>query len=258
MFLKKSFVILCAVLVFNGANAGVLENLNKCGKDDGECHKNLLQFMMREASKTGIPELGIPTFDPVELKDVHLPIKDVVDLHLEEGLIKGLRKCVVNKFITSIEKGHAKIDITCDLTLKGHYKAYSNSPLVQSFLGAAEVKGDGNAKVKIEQINIVMDLGFAVEKRDGQTYLKEGQKPSVKYEILGKVVFAVDHLYVGDKDESTKITNLMNENWKFIASYVGEGFLERTIDHVRGILRNFFEKVPTSTYISDDLTPYAS
>lgn len=48
-----------------------------------------------------------------------------------------------------MDKGKASMDMTCDLTIKGHYKAFSNSPIVQSLLGADSVRGDGNTKVKI-------------------------------------------------------------------------------------------------------------
>lgn len=56
-----------------------------------------------------------------------------------------------------MEKGKASMDITCDLVVKGKYKAFSNSPLVKSVLGADKLRGDGNAKLKIGEFFSFME-----------------------------------------------------------------------------------------------------
>lgn len=76
-----------------------MDTLKKCGKNDGECHREMIQNVLKEASKPGISELNIPPFDPVVLKDVSIPILNVVDLELADGVVRGMRNCVVNSFV---------------------------------------------------------------------------------------------------------------------------------------------------------------
>lgn len=45
------------------------------------------------------------------------------------------------------EIGHQ--ENTCDLTIKGHYKVETSSPLIERLLGGTSIRGDGNAKVKM-------------------------------------------------------------------------------------------------------------
>nr|ALT31633.1 odorant-binding protein 3 [Cnaphalocrocis medinalis] len=253
--LVKSVLILSTVLL--SSDAAFVDTLKKCGKNDGECHREMIQNVLKEASKPGIQELNIPPFDPVVLKDVSIPILNVVDLELADGVVRGMRNCVVNSFVTAMEKGKASMDITCDLVVKGKYKAFSNSPLVKSVLGADKLRGDGNAKLKIEQLNVKFDFHFFIEERDGETYIKcKDKKLDYKYEVKGKVVFAADHLYLDDKDASEVIVNLLNQNWRLVVESAGQQLMGRAMDRIKVFFTSFFGSVPTKYYIIDDLTPY--
>lgn len=55
-------------------------------------------------------------------------------------------------FRTNIEDERAFIETECDLSIKGHYKVFSNSPVVKGFTGGETLTGEGNGKVKISKI----------------------------------------------------------------------------------------------------------
>lgn len=77
-----------------------VDNIPKCGAKDTDCHRQSFQYVIREGSKTGIPEANIAPFDPLELKqELNIPIRDIVQLHFGDGVVKGLSKCVINDFV---------------------------------------------------------------------------------------------------------------------------------------------------------------
>ncbi|XP_028160356.1 uncharacterized protein LOC114352813 [Ostrinia furnacalis] len=258
MYVKKSLVVLCTVLVFS--SAAFVDNIPKCSIKDSDCQRQSLQYVIREASKTGIPEVQIAPFDPLELQQgIDIPIQDIVQLHFSDGVVKGLGKCLVNDFVTKIEQGQASLDITCNITVKGHYKANSSSPVIKSLLGGESVHGDGRAKVKIEKLNLKFDFNFYVEKRDGETYFKrKGEKVNYKYDVLGQVQFAADHLYLGERDASELLTNMLNQNWRLVMQSVGNNIMKGAMGTVEKFLRNFYDNIPTKYYITEDLSQYAS
>ncbi|KAL0830500.1 hypothetical protein ABMA28_002663 [Loxostege sticticalis] len=258
MYLKRTLVVLCTVLVLG--SAAFVDNIPKCGAKDTDCHRQSFQYVIREGSKTGIPEANIAPFDPLELKqELNIPIRDIVQLHFGDGVVKGLSKCVINDFVTNVEQGKASLDITCNFTVKGHYKANSSSPVIKSLLGGESVHGDGRVKIKIVKLNLKLDFDFIVDKRNGDTYFKrKGNNIKFKYDVLGQVMFAADGLYLGDRDASELLTNMLNQNWKLVMASVGDDIMKDSMGAVEEFVRNFFENVPTKYFITDDLTPYAS
>lgn len=55
------------------------------------------------------------------------------------------------------KRGH--LDLNCDVTAKGRYKASSSGDIVMSLFGEESIHGDGNGKVKIgKNINTILLL----------------------------------------------------------------------------------------------------
>ncbi|KAL4713161.1 hypothetical protein ACJJTC_018806 [Scirpophaga incertulas] len=149
-----------------GVNTAFVDDLIKCSLKDHECQKNMLQKVLSDYGRTGIPEYNVPIFDPIIIKDVSLPLLNLVNITLVEAKLKGLSSCEVDKFSTQIEKKRATLNITCDLTLKGNYKAFSDNPAIKTLLGGNTIKGDGKTKIKVQQINVKLDISFLVEKKN--------------------------------------------------------------------------------------------
>ncbi|CAG9787829.1 unnamed protein product [Diatraea saccharalis] len=257
MINRNTFVVLSAVLFLG--DAAFVDTLTQCGLKDTQCQKKLFQTVLKERSKTGIPEYNIPIFDPITLKDVNLPVLDIANLTLVEGKIKGLSSCVLNDFSTYVDSGRATMDLTCDITVSGNYKAFASSPLIKATLGGDSIRGDGKVKIKIEKLNLKFDFKFTVNKRDGETYLKgKNGKLVYKYEVLGKVVFAANNLFMGDQDVSATITSMLNQNWRLIMQTIGGQVMNRAMDRVKDLISNLFDHIPTKYFISDDLSAYVT
>ncbi|NP_001153663.1 uncharacterized protein LOC100301495 precursor [Bombyx mori] len=254
----KILFTLCAFAICFCASAYV-DTLQKCGKSDAVCQKKLLQSVLKSISKTGIPELDIPQIDPIQLKGFNVAILDLVNITLVDGVAKGVKDCTVNKFEANFDDLHASIELVCDITIKGHYSVYSGSPLIKNFLGGDNIHGDGNGKAKIEKFKVAFDFDFTVEKRGDDLFIKSSiEKMKYTYDVLGKMVFAADNLYVGNKEQSASIVKLMNENWRILMDMVGKQFVEKAMNFVFNFTQKFFSNVPTKNYILDDLENYVS
>ncbi|KAG6447747.1 hypothetical protein O3G_MSEX005157 [Manduca sexta] len=257
--LFKSLAVLftCNVLIFS--ESAFVDSLPKCKLADNECMRDLYQTIIRDIGKTGIKELNIPPVDPIQLRNVSVSIANLLNITLVEGVAKGIKDCVFNKFEINIENEKGSQEITCDVTVKGHYKVLASSPLIKNILGGTTVHGDGNGKVKIEKLNMKFVFPFYAQKRDnGEIYIKCLYKDiDYDYDIKGKTTFFADNLYLGNQEISEPIITFLNENWKFVMSSFGQAFVDKAMEFYFTFAGNFFDAVPARHYISDDLSPYA-
>nr|QCF41921.1 odorant binding protein [Athetis dissimilis] len=235
----------------------LVDTLDKCKISDGNCQRDLIQSVIRDISKTGVKELGIPTIDPIELKNISFSVLNALDITLIEGSGKGIKDCIVDRFFTDVEAERAFMELTCDITVKGRYKVFSNSPLIKTFTGGDTLSGDGNGKVKIDKLHLRFDFDFFIQRRDGEIYIK-CKDDKIKYTYnIGKMLFFADNLYIGKQESSALVTRLLNDNWRMLLSTFGKPFMDKAMDYVYIFLHGFFETVPAKHFISDDLSKYA-
>ncbi|KAI5636243.1 hypothetical protein NE865_11007 [Phthorimaea operculella] len=255
MFVRKTFILFVSS-VFLFCEAGFVDNLEKCSITDTSCMRDVIQSVIRDTSKTGIPEYDIPPYDPYVVSNERVSVLNLVDVTLVEGNVKGIRNCVVNKFDVNFKKGKARLELTCDVKIKGKYRASGEAEIIKTLLGGSSVHGEGNAKVVIDKFHMKTEYKFYVRNRNGELYI-DCQRNDTKTHIdIGKISFAADNLYLGDTEASAFITNIMNNNWKFIMDNAGKPFLDRAGDVIHSEIRKFFIRVPTKFFVADDLSQF--
>ncbi|KOB65955.1 DUF233 protein, partial [Operophtera brumata] len=74
------------------------DTLPKCTLKDQDCLKDLYGTIVRDIGSTGVPELGIPAVDPIELQNVTVSVLGVVDITLVKGVATGNEKFVMKNF----------------------------------------------------------------------------------------------------------------------------------------------------------------
>ncbi|RVE54629.1 hypothetical protein evm_000750 [Chilo suppressalis] len=112
---------------------------------------------------------------------------------------------------------------------------------------------------RTEKLNMKFDFKFKVIKKDGETYLKgKDGSLSYKYDVLGKVSFAANNLFMGDQDVSVTVTNLLNQSWKLVMQTVGNQLMSKAMERVKALIGNLFDHVPTKYFISEDLSAYVT
>ncbi|KAJ2951008.1 hypothetical protein O0L34_g5383 [Tuta absoluta] len=255
MFVRKTFLLFVScTLLF--CEAAFVDNLEKCSITDTKCMKEVIQSVIRDTSKTGIPEYAIPPYDPYVIKNERISVLNLVDVTLVEGTVRGIRNCVVNKFDVNFYKGKARLDLTCDVKIKGKYRASGEAEIIKTLLGGSSVRGEGTAKVVIDKFHLKTDYKFHVISRDDELYI-ECKRNDTKIQMdIGRISFAADNLYLGDTEASALIVDIMNSNWKFIMENTGKPFLDRAGEVINSEIRKFFSKVPAKYYVADDLSQF--
>ncbi|XP_047990479.1 uncharacterized protein LOC125229638 [Leguminivora glycinivorella] len=253
---KPIIFLLCATVVTESA---FIDTLTKCSIKDGDCLKDLYQTVLQDIGKNGIKELSIPPIDPIELKNVTVNMLDQLEVTMVDGIATGVKNCIFNDFKTELEKEHAWMDLTCDITIKGRYKLKSDSPLLRSIFGKQSIHGDGYAKVKLEQLNLRINYDYFIQRgADGELYFKcKHNETQYTYDIAGRSLFYIDHLYLGDEDLSKYVTTFLNENGKFLLQTFGRSFMDKAMEFFYIFTHRFYDVVPIKHYIIEDLTAYA-
>lgn len=75
-----------------------VDTLPKCALKDQDCLKNLYETIVKDIGSKGVPELGIPPVDPIELRNVTVSVLGLMNITLVEGTAIGASGCVFDIF----------------------------------------------------------------------------------------------------------------------------------------------------------------
>ncbi|CAK1555373.1 unnamed protein product [Leptosia nina] len=243
--------------VFIG-NDNVVDTLHKCQHNDWNCLKKVLKDVFVGISSTGIPEYDIPPIDPLHLSNVKLNLLNMAELTIRDGHVKGLKDCDVSEVKLRLEKGSGIIKLLCDITAKGKYDVTASSPALKDLFGGGVLKGNGNAKVKIEKLLITFGFKFDVAKHsDGEIYIDcHKDLATFDFDLLGSSTLFLDNLFIGDVDSSKVITDYYNQNSRTIWKTFGKSLLVSATDIAYDLIHRFFGRVKATNYLSGDLTQF--
>ncbi|XP_013133358.1 PREDICTED: uncharacterized protein LOC106099372 [Papilio polytes] len=253
---KECFIFLAATSSLLCESAFV-DTLQKCSIKDNECFKNSYQTLIETLAEKGATDIGVNKIDPMELKDVHVSILDLLNLTLEKGDVSGIKTCTIKSYRNDIENRHAKVKVFCKhLEVQGNYQVELVRSLLNIQGNGDKVHGAGHAKVIIDKIESRIDFPYQLEKRGNDIYLKIEKDLTYSLKVLGKATFVADNLIDGDSKASENIIKYMNEHWKVILDTFGKVFFDKTIEYVQIFSSQIFDKVPTKHYIIEDLSAY--
>ncbi|XP_037296409.1 uncharacterized protein LOC115441960 [Manduca sexta] len=257
MAVGKIVILLVSAIVL--ADAYFVSPCKKCNHKDSECLKNYFRSVVWEVAKNGYPNLGIPKLDSVVIKNYAASVPGWLDLELVEGVGQGLRSCVVDKFWLDFDKRYGAVEVVCDGSINGHYKLYSNSSLIRNLLDGDLICGEGNGGVKVEKLKLSYDFLFNVERRGNDNFLNLNfENSKVGVEILQGISFTADTLYLGQLEASDLILGVVNQYWKMILKATGVPVLDGFFKYVFDLTQKYFNNVPVSDYIDDDVSYFIS
>nr|AAA21588.1 high affinity nuclear juvenile hormone binding protein [Manduca sexta] len=243
MAILQSVILLVSAL-FVVSEASYAVHQKKCNSKDSECLKNYFQEVVWEAAKNGLPEVGIPILDPVEIKDYHVSVPGWVSFDFD-GVGQEMKSCFLNKFWMNFEKRYASMEMICDLQMKGHYKLFSNSSLIRNLLDGDTLHGDGNGGLKFEKMKMSFDFRFKVEQRGGDNFLNiDSESSKFNVDILRGASFAADNLYLGDVEASATIMKVMNQHWKLVMDGTALPFMYKIKGLFYDLTQKYFNNVP--------------
>uniref|UniRef100_A0A2H1W2X3 SFRICE_022413 n=1 Tax=Spodoptera frugiperda TaxID=7108 RepID=A0A2H1W2X3_SPOFR len=258
MFQSKVIILSSAILVLCSA-AAIFEKFNKkCDFTDDECLKSLYFGIIEEATDNGIPELGVPKLDPYVLKNERVSVLGMINITVIDGTVNGFKKCALNKFHNDIESLHVQASLTCEnFIVEGKYKI-EVTPVLKALIGTLDIHGEGQGKVGIDKVKLDVDVAYEVIKNDnGDIRFKlKPEDNTYTFEFLEKVTFAADNVFIGSQDISTVTTNILNENWEFIAKNLGKPVIDLAMTVFTSNGQKVLDVLPIKDLYNTDLSPY--
>jgi len=237
----KVLVVAVIAVLGNGSLARIAPSfITVCPGLKNDCLKKSIQESIPLFAK-GIPELGVKTIDPLkEDENVSLELPGGFQVQLDNGTMTGLRKCVVND--VSYQNDEVDLTLRCNSTIRGKYKANGRILIVS-------INGDGDAKIKAQNVIIGAKIKFHDVVRDGVTYY-EIKDYKVKQEFGDKVSFVLTNLFKGSPELSEVVLQFLNSNWKQIVDEFGGPILDRLVKNVFKNVKTFFHNVPKDELIA--------
>jgi len=234
------FLVVVLAVLINGSFAKVAPSfINICPGLKADCLKKTIQEAIPFFTK-GIPELGVIPTDPLRDDNVELDLPGAFKVHLNNGSLTGLRKCIVED--VSYENDVADLTLKCNATIKGKYKANGHILIVT-------IKGDGDAKIKAYNVIIGVKIVFKDVIRDGVTYY-EISDYKINHKYGDKVSFVLTNLFEGNPQISEAVLLFLNQNWKQIVEEFGGPILDRLVKIVFSNVKTFFSAIPKSELIA--------
>ncbi|KPJ16054.1 Circadian clock-controlled protein [Papilio machaon] len=180
----------------------------------------------------GIPELGIAPLDPVQLGTVVVD-NPALKLTFSDTVVTGLRDFKVNSYKMNTDKGKAVLDFTANVTLKANY-------VMDGQVLILPIRGDGQAKIKITNLNIVIKYDYATT--DGH-WVVSGYKDSYK---MDRAQFKFTNLFGGNKELANTIGNVINANWEPVIRDIAPVAFQNIIAACVNEAKKLFAAVPAN------------
>ncbi|XP_045533919.1 circadian clock-controlled protein daywake [Papilio machaon] len=242
MHFKISIVIYVTLFCYINAEEDVLPSfIKKCDFNDKELERCIRKQIENSLSRftKGIPELGVPSIDPVQLDDINID-GNGLKLKFAEAAMHGLS----NSKLTDL-----KVDIGSDeedfnLGFKGNMSLTAKYNIDGKIL-ILPIKGDGDAVVKANNVEVNIQSKLVhVKDSKGRSHLKL-ITPNYKYDIQS-TTFDLKNLFNGNKELAETTLSFANENWRQLMDDLAPPAIKQIVRTVIKAINKFFSKIPIS------------
>nr|XP_021192085.2 uncharacterized protein LOC110377489 [Helicoverpa armigera] len=258
--LKFKVLLLTSAIFAICESAAIIDKVNKkCSINDNACLQDLYTVLLDDIADNGVPEMDIPKLDPYALKNKEVEVLGMIKATMIEGYAKGYKNCKTTSFSNNIQTQRTYVELVCEpFAVEGSYKIES-TPTLLALIGGINIHGQGKGGLVIGKVKLNLDFAFEVKKLDdGELHFQVDPEDSVyTFEVLDKITFSGDSLFVGKQDISTVAVNIGNENWEFLAKSFGKPVLDKALEVFYVNCNKFLSKVPIKDLITDDLSSYA-
>ncbi|KAJ0183216.1 hypothetical protein K1T71_001192 [Dendrolimus kikuchii] len=209
--------------------------IHPCNTTDPECLIKATREAIPEFSK-GLPHLGVPSLDPFVIDNLPIQLPGI-KVTFYGGKATGLKNCQVLNVEAYLEKNIFKLDVRCNITIKGKYTAVGRLLLFP-------INGDGDCKIKI--VNSIIKLNITTKyfkDKEGRDHF--GIKNyRYSFDYGERIVYTITNLFKGNPELSNTVLQFLNENWRVVTEEFGQPVVDYAINVTITTARKFFDAVP--------------
>ncbi|XP_037967909.2 circadian clock-controlled protein daywake [Plutella xylostella] len=201
-------------------------------KDFDSCVKKQIEISLPHFTK-GIPELGVPSIDPVDLDNIKIDGNGLKLLFTEAKML-GLSSAKLSDFKINLLEEKFSLSFRVNITVAAKY-------VVDGQILILPIKGKGDAVVKARNIEVFIKSKVNVMNESDGQHLKLNT-PSYTYKIE-KTTFKFQNLFNGNKQLSDATHQFANENWKQIMDDLAPPAVKQIVRTTIRNINKFFAKV---------------
>ncbi|KAL4714413.1 hypothetical protein ACJJTC_017708 [Scirpophaga incertulas] len=239
-----SFVILSLFCVTLGDKKRLLPSYMKmCDIEDKEltaCVREQIVASLPHFTK-GVPELNVPSTDPVKLDDIKIN-GNGLNLTFTEAAMHGLS----NSELTDLKVELGTQDEAFSLTLKANFSLIAKYDIDGRIL-ILPIKGNGDAYVHTQGVAVNIQSKLIHMKNSKGEHLKM-ITPVYKYDIE-KTTFDLRNLFNGNKELAETTLKFANENWKQLMDELAPPAIKQIVLTVVKAINKFFSNIPITEMI---------
>ncbi|CAH0397522.1 unnamed protein product [Chilo suppressalis] len=239
-----SLVILSCICVVLADNKVSLPSyVTPCNISDkhlSQCVKEQIIVCLPKFTK-GIPELKVPSLDPIKLDDIKIG-GNGLDLTFFEASMEGISDSKVTDFKINLGEVDEEFSLSfkSNFTLKAKYE-------VDGRILILPIKGKGDAFVYAQGVEVQISSKLTHFKNNKGEHLKLAT-PTYKYDIE-LTTFDLQNLFNGNKQLADTTLQFANQNWKQLMDELAPPAIKQIV--VTGVkaINKFFASVPISQMI---------
>ncbi|XP_023945911.2 circadian clock-controlled protein daywake [Bicyclus anynana] len=199
------------------------------------CVKEQIEQSLPSFAK-GIPELSVPSIDPVDLHDIVIDGKGL-KLNFSDAKMHGLSevKLVDLKAQLGGDNESFALAVKGNLSLTAQYYADGRILILP-------IKGEGDALIECRNVEVYISTNLThVKGKDDKEHLKL-LAPSYKYDIES-TTFDLKNLFNGNKQLAETTLEFANKNWSQLMDELAPPAIKQIVKTIVKAINKFLSKV---------------
>ncbi|KAM3968236.1 juvenile hormone binding protein brP-2095 [Aphomia sociella] len=238
-----SFVLIGLFCTTLGEESFLPSYIKPCHMDDKEiskCIKEQIENSLPYFTK-GVPELNVPSIDPVQLNDIKIDGNGLV-LTFTKAAMHGLSESK----LTDLKVNVGEKDQDFKLAFKGNLSLTAMYEVDGRIL-ILPIQGKGDALVYAQGVEVEISSKLTQVKGAKGNHFKL-ITPSYKYTIE-KTTFDLKNLFNGNKQLAETTLQFANENWQQLMDDLAPPAIKQIVRTCVKAINKFFSNVPISRII---------
>ncbi|CAK1551890.1 unnamed protein product [Leptosia nina] len=236
-------VLLAAIFYVEGEEEFLPSYLKPCDlqkSDFKKCVRQQIENSLPLFSK-GIPEIGVPSIDPVDLNDIVID-GNGLKLTFTKAKMHGLSEGSLTDFIINIgEKEETfKLGFKGNLSMTAQYNADGKILILP-------IRGDGDSLIKCRNVEVEINSKLNHVKDAKGEHFKLAT-PNYKYNIES-TTFDFKNLFNGNKQLAETTLQFANENWRQLMDDLAPPVIKQIVKTIVKAINKFFSKVAITTIV---------